>query len=61
MSQPSFLASGTTPLRTDTRRTLWIKILGKHQNESGAVAANNPKRTDTLRTIKVKLDKALNV
>lgn len=59
MSQPSFLASGTDPLRTDTKSRIWTKILGRLQQRSGSAARNNPAVTDTLWRTKFKIARAL--
>jgi hypothetical protein len=61
MSQPSYIASGTTPLATDTKLQLWQKILGAQQNILGANAKsrNNPAKTDTIRRTLVKFLLAL--
>jgi hypothetical protein len=55
MPEPSFLGDGVTPVRTDTRWTHWVKMLGDYQNRSGSLPANNPARSDGLRVIKQKL------
>lgn len=59
MSQPSFLASGSTPLRTDTKSRIWTKILGKLQSSASANSKNDPKVRDPLRRTKVKILKSL--
>lgn len=47
-------SSGTTPLRTNPKRVLWVKALTKRQ-QSGGSAKNDPQRTNPTRQIKVKL------
>lgn len=59
MAQPAFLSNGTTPLATDTKWFLWVRILGKVQNEAGALPHNDPKPTDTIRMLRLKLDRSL--
>lgn len=59
MPQPSYSAAGTKPLRTDSRRMKWQRILGVYQNRPGAKAANNPLRTDTVWRTKYKILRAI--
>jgi len=56
--QPTFLSNGTTPLPTDTKWILWVRILSTYQNLPGAKPANDPRPTDSLWTIIDKLAKA---
>lgn len=59
MAKQETYASGTTPVRSDTRRTLLVKILNAYQARAGSIAANNPTVNDTVWTLRKKIDRAI--
>lgn len=54
------LGSGTTPLKSDTKRLLLIKRLMSLINGVGTLNVNNyPFKGDTCRMLRVKIDRVL--